>query len=101
METSFGSAEILSQEPFIELLTFERSGRTHQHHQYETFVVTKGNGIVRRGDEDITVAPGSLVTIPPQTEHWMIPNEGEKLIGFLWYHDQDSKASTPTSKNFQ
>lgn len=72
--------------PTIEYLVFEKEGRPHQHPDYESFFVFSGHGQVISGEQTFQVAPGSLVTIPPKTSHWMIPNEGESLVGFLWYH---------------
>jgi mannose-6-phosphate isomerase-like protein (cupin superfamily) len=35
----------------------------------EYFVVARGTGTVRVGTREVTVAPGSVVAVPPRTEH--------------------------------
>ena len=91
-ETSFGQLDVLLAEnnkPTIEYLSFERSGRNHKHREYETFVTLEGTGKVYSGDLVFDVYPGSIVTIPPNTLHWMEPSAGSILKGFLWYHDTE------------
>lgn len=95
-QTSFGTLEILLRQqhdgksrPLIEHLVFEKPGRSHKHQNYETFVVLNGSGRVYAGDEVFEVQPGSLVTIDPGTSHWMEPEAGERLEGFLWYHEAE------------
>jgi mannose-6-phosphate isomerase-like protein (cupin superfamily) len=88
-KTSFGFMDIIhhiGNKPSIELISFEREGRAHRHNEYESFFVFKGTGKVVSGEKIYNVSPGSLVEIPPQTDHWMIPDEGQVLEGFLWYH---------------
>lgn len=91
-DTSFGKLDILlteNESPKIEHLIFEKEGRVHKHPEFESFFVLSGSGIVVKGKEHIRVSPGDLVSIPPKTNHWMIPDDGEKLTGFLWYHDSE------------
>ena len=91
-EVSFGKLDILlrkDKRPHIEYLLFEREGRKHIHKEYESFFVISGSGKVISGDVIYEVAEGSLVTIPPNTDHWMIPAEGQVLEGFLWYHAKE------------
>lgn len=92
-ETSFGQLEVLLEEnnkPSIEYLIFEKAGRNHKHRDYETFVVLEGKGKVYSGDLIFDVTPGSMVTIPPKTLHWMEPEPDSILKGFLWYHSDDA-----------
>lgn len=94
-ETSFGTMEVLLHEdsqPKIESLVFLRAGRAHRHSSYESFVTTAGTGVVYCGDRVIPVQAGVIVTIPPNTLHWMEPSEGEVLKGFLWYHETEISA---------
>ncbi len=91
-KTSFGRIEVICQEPFIERLFFHRSGRPHQHKEYEVFITIKGTGKVIKGELEISVSPGSIVIIPPNTDHWMIPDEGQVLEGFLYYSEKQPKA---------
>jgi len=93
MKTSFGTLDILLKEkkPVIEYLIFEKTGRAHIHSEYETFVVLSGSGIVYSGDRKYKVLEGDVVTIPPETSHWMEPDKGVALKGFLWYHNKELK----------
>jgi mannose-6-phosphate isomerase-like protein (cupin superfamily) len=89
--TSFGQLDILlrdGDEPLIEHLRFESKGRGHSHERYESFFVISGRGRVVSGESIYDVDEGSLVTIPPRTDHWMEPAENVVLEGFLWYHDK-------------
>ena len=98
--TSFGTLEILHEingQPKIEHLVFKTSGRKHRHPYFETFVILKGHGYVFSGANKITVAPGDVVTIPPNTTHWMEPEPPDTLEGFLWCHDEPINLKTSTS----
>ena len=89
-ETSFGYKKELfhlNENPTIEIITFLREGREHKHDVFETFVVLEGSGIVYSGEQSILVSVGDIITIPPNTIHWMEPEQGGTLSGFLWYHD--------------
>ena len=89
MKTSFGEMEILAKEderPHIEYLKFEREGRSHKHSAFESFFVLRGSGKVYVDENVFDVAPGSQVLIPPNSAHWMKPNEGSVMEGLLWYH---------------
>lgn len=92
-ETSFGFMDIIlkrDKKISAEYLVFEKEGRSHKHPYFESFFVFEGFGQVVVGEESFNVEPGSLVTIPPNTQHWMIPKNG-KMTGLLWYHDQEIK----------
>ena len=71
----------------LEHLIFERNGRAHKHKEYESFFVTNGEGRVISGEKTFDVTVGSLVTIPPNTDHWMEVENNQILEGFLWYHE--------------
>ncbi|HDO1316640.1 TPA: cupin domain-containing protein [Aeromonas veronii] len=89
-ETSFGykkEIHYLDEKPKIELITFLKNGREHIHDVFETFVVLEGSGVIYSGEETVHVSAGDVVTIPPNTTHWMEPEQGSILSGFLWYHD--------------
>ncbi|WP_394389722.1 cupin domain-containing protein [Shewanella woodyi] len=91
-KTSFGNKEVLfhlNDKPKIEILSFEKSGKTHKHRACESFVVMEGEGTIYSGEKVIPVSPGDLVTIPPETLHWMEPKSGQVLKGFLWYHTEE------------
>ncbi|MGF1778924.1 cupin domain-containing protein [Vibrio nomapromontoriensis] len=91
-KTSFGFKDVLfslNEKPKIEILTFENDGNEHQHKEHESFVVMEGEGTIYSGDNVVSVGPGDVVTIPPQTKHWMEPKNGKELKGFLWYHTEE------------
>lgn len=70
-----------------EYLEFESEGRSHKHPYYESFVVLSGEGQIINGDTTHEVQTGDIVSIPPNTDHWMIPKSGSKMTGLLWYHE--------------
>jgi mannose-6-phosphate isomerase-like protein (cupin superfamily) len=89
INTSFGKmSPILKIDNKIitEYLIFEKEGRKHKHLEYESFTVLSGTGVVMVGDKTFKVEAGDTVTIPPNTDHWMIPHPETKLVGLLWYH---------------
>jgi len=89
--TSFGHMQSLLSaqgEVVAEHLIFEREGRFHHHDTYETFVTLKGHGAVCVDESIFEVGPGDRVTIPPGSQHKMIPHSlQEPLEGLLWYHE--------------
>lgn len=88
-KTSFGSLQPIfkiDSKINIEYLIFEKEGRAHQHNEYESFFVTAGQGIIVNGEERVSVKPGDLVLVNPNTDHWMIPEGNTPLEGFLWHH---------------
>lgn len=90
-QTSFGSIEPLlkiDDRLIAEYLVFEKPGREHQHIEYESFTVLSGEGQVVSGKEIFNVTSGDIVTIPPKTAHRMIPKEGQRMTGLLWYHGE-------------
>jgi mannose-6-phosphate isomerase-like protein (cupin superfamily) len=92
-KTSFGFMDIILKRDnkiAAEYLIFEKEGRSHKHPRFESFFVLKGSGQVISGEKVHQVSPGSLVTIPPHTQHSMIPEQGN-LEGLLWYHEQPIK----------
>ena len=99
--TSFGEMTILKEkegEPEVEFLVFEKEGRPHAHEYYESFVVTAGSGVIRSGKQSFKVGEGDIVTIPPKTAHWMIPDHGQRLEGLLWYHQTPTQLYGSTKK---
>ncbi len=78
-----------SNRPLVEHLVFEKKGRAHKHREFESFYVISGKGQVVSGKDVYDVREGSLITIPPETFHWMIPLQGQLLEGFLWYHEKE------------
>ena len=73
-KTSFGSIEILSENPRIERMIFNKEGKSHKHDTYEFCYVLSGSGRVVGADKE-DVIRGDLCKVPPDTSHWMIPNK--------------------------
>lgn len=94
-QTSFGLMQSMHTPDGMvvaEHLIFEREGRFHEHQLYETFVTLSGSGKVCVDDQIFEVGPGDRVTIPPGSEHKMIPDlNGTPLEGLLWYHQQPGR----------
>lgn len=89
-KTSFGSLEHLVESDgklVAELATFSSKGRNHVHDTYEHCYVLSGTGIIVSGQERYSVGPREVVSIPPKTGHWMIPDEGAELRILLVYSE--------------
>ena len=84
----FGTRNRLFNHPSasLEHLSFETEGRAHTHRSHETCYVVSGRGQIVCGDQTHQVVPGSLVTIPPDTQHWMIPTGAVPLEIIILYH---------------
>ena len=83
MKTSFGTLEILLEkdgEIVSEQLTFHKEGRGHIHDKWEICYVLDGQGIIVNGDERVEVIKGSVCKIPPNTNHWMIPEGNLEIL---------------------
>jgi mannose-6-phosphate isomerase-like protein (cupin superfamily) len=86
-ETSFGTLEVLLEkdgEVVCEHLCFKRSGRSHQHEKTEVCQIVNGSGIIVIGDEQVVVKKGDMCTIPPNVDHYMIPNEENMEIVIVY-----------------
>ena len=58
----------------------------HRHPKEESYFFFKGNGFVEIDGEEIPVAPGDVVRVPPDAEHTVINREkGELLWAALWW----------------
>ena len=80
-KTSFGSLEVLVKhrgKTVVELATFNRSGKSHTHEDWEICHVTDGRGVIRVGEKSYNVSEGISVFIPPKTGHYMIPDPKTK-----------------------
>jgi len=90
-KTSFGTMQTLFEKDHkiaAEFLSFESEGRSHTHDQYETCYISSGNGEIAIGEETWWVEPHTLITIPPNTPHWMIPGDETPLDILIFYHDE-------------
>jgi mannose-6-phosphate isomerase-like protein (cupin superfamily) len=50
------------------------------HHEDEIYVVLHGTAVLRAGDEDIPVEPGSVVHVPAEEEHRFHSIEGNLQV---------------------
>lgn len=76
--------EVLSKNPRIERMTFNKEGRPHEHDVYEYCYVLSGSGTVM-GSDKVVVSENDLCKIPPNTLHWMIPEK--KPFTLLIFYD--------------
>jgi quercetin dioxygenase-like cupin family protein len=51
----------------------------HRHPYEETFICQRGTCTFTVGDETITVKPGHVVIVPPNTPHKFVNSGGERL----------------------
>ncbi|BDD12265.1 hypothetical protein FUAX_46970 (plasmid) [Fulvitalea axinellae] len=82
-KTSFGEMEtLLEREGKIvsERLYFEREGRGHTHNVWEICYVIAGQGVIVNGEERVEVKKGDVCKIPPNAEHWMIPDPDMEVL---------------------
>jgi quercetin dioxygenase-like cupin family protein len=80
------------RELFVEELTFGHRAAIplHQHPIVEAFVVLEGSLTFRLGDQTLVVGPENTVTIPPNTPHAVLNDEGavaRALSAAAWDHD--------------
>ncbi len=73
-KTSFGSMEILSEQPLVERMTFNAEGKSHSHEVSEFCYVLAGSGKIVGANKE-NVAEGDFCSIPPKTLHHMIPEK--------------------------
>ncbi|MCG6920637.1 MAG: cupin domain-containing protein [Acidobacteriota bacterium] len=50
------------------------------HGEEEVYLVLEGRGRFRMGDEDVSVVPGHLLTVPPRVEHHFHSIEEDLLL---------------------
>ena len=55
---------------------------THAHPQEQVYVIVRGRGLMRVGDEQQEVVAGTLVFVPPDTPH-AIRNTGEEPLVYV------------------
>lgn len=88
--TSFGTLTVLVEvngKPKSEYLVFEKSGRSHEHDEWEICYVTSGTGVIIVDDKEIQVRADDVCKIPPGASHYMIPTT-PKLEILLVYANQ-------------
>jgi mannose-6-phosphate isomerase-like protein (cupin superfamily) len=56
--------------------------KPHSHGPQQVYVITRGQGRMRVGDEETEVREGHMVFIPPETEHGIV-NTGEGVLTYV------------------
>jgi len=59
----------------------EQEGHAHPASQ-QVYVVTEGRGLMRVGDEEAAVGPGTMILIPPGSTH-SIRNVGDAPLRYV------------------
>lgn len=55
----------------------------HQHHaQEQVYVIIRGCGVMTVGDEELELGAGTLVFVPPATQH-TIRNESNEMMSYV------------------
>lgn len=69
------------------------TSQPHDHHEVESFIVFKGKGVMKVGDEESMVEEGDVVYIPAFNEHSLTNiSETEELIYYsIWWENETSK----------
>ena len=90
--TKFGTLQpvyIHNGKILCEIATFNTNGRSHQHDNFEICNVIKGKGriiIYKNGVKTTHVIhPGCIVTIPPNTDHWMEVDDDHIMVILISY----------------
>jgi mannose-6-phosphate isomerase-like protein (cupin superfamily) len=56
--------------------------KPHSHGPQQVYVITRGSGRMKVGDEEREVREGQMVFIPPETEHGIV-NTGEGVLTYV------------------
>jgi mannose-6-phosphate isomerase-like protein (cupin superfamily) len=56
--------------------------KPHSHDPQQVYVITRGEGRMRVGDDEREVSAGQMVFIPPNTEHGIV-NTGEETLTYV------------------
>jgi mannose-6-phosphate isomerase-like protein (cupin superfamily) len=54
----------------------------HSHGPQQVYVITRGAGRMKVGDDELDVATGHMVFIPPETEHGIV-NTGDEVLTYI------------------
>lgn len=54
----------------------------HSHGPQQVYVITRGSGRMKVGDDDRDVTAGHMVFIPPNTEHGIV-NTGDEVLTYV------------------
>ncbi len=87
-------AEGLAKTPFNaywNLVDPEKETKSHRHHEGETFVIAKGNGVMTGNGVSHPVEVGDVIFIPPFTEHTLANSSSEEELLFLNIYWEDMK----------
>ena len=66
-----------------EIVCYEPGQHTLAHHhpnQDELFYVVEGEGVMQVGEEQVAVAPGSVVFVSDHTQHGITASAGTRLV---------------------
>lgn len=88
MKTSFGNLKLLLKHNkgiVAELAVFQKEGRSHNHKKREICYVLEGKGIIMEDKKKHILKEGDIISIPPNTGHWMIPNGKPDLKTLIVY----------------
>jgi mannose-6-phosphate isomerase-like protein (cupin superfamily) len=56
--------------------------KPHSHGPQQVYVITRGGGRMRVGDDELDVRAGHMVFIPPNTEHGIV-NTGDEVLTYV------------------
>jgi mannose-6-phosphate isomerase-like protein (cupin superfamily) len=56
--------------------------KPHSHGPQQVYVITRGSGRMKVGDDERDVREGQMVFIPPETEHGIV-NTGEGVLTYV------------------
>lgn len=69
--------------------------KSHRHQEHETFVIVRGRGRMRVGEEETLVEPGDAILMPPFDTHELTNLSDDEELLFLsvsWEHLQEVEA---------
>jgi mannose-6-phosphate isomerase-like protein (cupin superfamily) len=67
--------------------------RLHVHPYGEVFVVNEGQATFTAGDEEVVVAAGNVVVVPPETPHKFV-NSGDHTLRMVTIHANGTMIQT-------
>lgn len=77
LKTPFGNA--------YGYLTKGGAMEAHEHHEYETYIILNGTGLMTVGEESETVTQGDVIAIPPDVIHSLSSDSDELLWAAFWW----------------
>lgn len=75
------------------------TSQPHDHHEVESFIIFKGKGVMKVGNEESIVQEGDVVYIPAFTEHSLTNlSETDELIFYTIWWENDSSQQQSINK---